>query len=55
MTASESEVNLYHGVNGSKINSFDLDGRTDVSSIAIANDNSKFAIGFNDGEAYIYL
>lgn len=54
MVASESEVTLYHGVNGSKINNFDLDGKSDASSIAISNDNSQFAIGFNDGEIYLY-
>ena len=45
---------LYHGVNGSKINAFNLDGNDDASSIAASSDNSLFAIGFNGGSVYIY-
>ena len=45
---------LYHGVNGSKINTFNLDGNNDASAIAVSGDNSLFAIGFNGGSVYIY-
>lgn len=54
MVASESEVLLFHGINGSKIDSFNLDGSIDASSIAASNDNTHFAIGFNSGSVYVY-
>ena len=54
MAASQSQVILFHGINGSKIDSFNLDNNQDVSSITAANDNTFFAIGFNSGFVYVY-